>query len=319
MEAVVNAICKQENLPAETVTRLGGGQINHVFLVNDKYIVRIGARENTFSRLKLETELLQNIADDIPAPKILVLGQYENYAYQVQAFVAGKPLHHSWLDLSPEQKDHIVCALASYLKVLHQNTFAEFGFYCDGKRDHSWLKFCEHEFYNTLEEAHAPNYCIPMVVLQATENYFERHKHVLHTASPVLVHRDLWPGNILINDGKISAILDFEFAIQAPRDYELLLIEQFCLYPNDFVEENNEIYTTADFADYFQLLKKHYPELFAVRDLRERLNLYHIIYSLKAYIAWRKTQPQATEGHLPIQPLAKVFNFITEHGTRMTR
>ena len=41
-------------------------------------------------------------------------------------------------------------------------------------------------------------------------------------------------------------------------------MEQFCLYPNDFAEDDNEIYTTADFANYFQLLKKHYRELFEI-------------------------------------------------------
>ena len=317
MEILVRAICAKENLAVEKVERLSGGQVNYVFLVNDKYVVRIGARENAFERLKEETELLQRIENDIPVPKIYALGQYKNYAYQVQAFVKGDALHHVWLYLSPKQKDNLVYELASYLRALHDRTFKKFGFCGDSSGYDSWLEFCEARFYSTLEEVHALDIHIPPLILQTITGYFEQYKHVLQEAIPVLVHHDLWLGNILVEDGKISAILDFEFSIQAPRDYELLLMEQFCLYPNDFAEDDGGIYTTADFADYFQLLKKHYPELFEVRDLRKRLNLYHIPYSLRAYVVWRKTQVEATDTSLPIQPLAKVFNFLSEHGTRM--
>ena len=317
METLVRAICKRENLRAEKIGLLRGGQVNHVFLVDNRYVVRIGAREGAFGRLRSETELLQRLAGDIPVPKICTLGQYENHAYQVQEFVNGEQLHHIWLCLSPEQKDKIVYELAVYLKALHERTFQRFGYCGDSEHYDSWLEFYEDRLYSTLEEVQALDIHIPPVILQEITNYFERHKQVLQEGIAVLVHGDLWLGNILVKDGKISAILDFEFSIQAPRDYELLLMEQFCLYPNDYVEENNEIYTTADFADYLQLLKKHYCELFEVRNLRERLNLYHILYSLRAYIAWRETQIEATDKSLPIQPVAKVLNFLSEQGTKM--
>ena len=317
MKPTIEAICQKEKLAAESIMRLDGGQINHVFLIDEKYIVRASARKNAYARLKQETELLQSIADDVPVPKMLALGQYENHIYQIQKFVRGKPLHRVWQGLPPDQKDRILGEFASYLKLLHERTFLQFGYYCDNERTPSWLECCEREFYDAIEGIQSVNLDVPDIVLHKIVEYFEHHKHVLQAATPVLVHRDLWPGNILVEDGKITAILDFEFSMQAPRDYELLLIEQFCLYPNDFVEEDNEIYTTADFADYVQLLKRHYRELFAVPNLRERLNLYHIIYSLSVYVAWYKEQPLTTERRLPIQPLAKAFNFLSEHGTRM--
>jgi len=318
MDTIVAAICERENLRANTITRLSGGQINHVYLVDDRYIVRIGARENACRRLKRETALLQSLVHDLPVPRVLALGQHKDYAYQVQTFIEGEPLHHLWPDLPPGQKAHLVGELATYLQTLHANAYPGFGPHGDEDHHQSWSEFCKANFYNTLADFQALNLVIPPAILKKITDNFKHHKHVLHAAEPVLVHGDLWPGNILVNNGSISAILDFEFAAQAPRDYELMLIEQFCLYPNDFAEEDNAIYTTADFADFFQLLKQHYPALFAVRDLRERLNLYHIIYSLEACVAWQKTQPQTKERYLPIQPLAKVLNFLSAHGTRMT-
>jgi aminoglycoside phosphotransferase (APT) family kinase protein len=279
--------------------------------------VRIGTRERAYERLKRETALIQSLAHDIPVPHIHTLGQYEDYVYQIQAFIEGKTLHQAWRTLSPAYKDNIAYELASYLKVLHTISFQELGVYGTYQGYDSWLKYCEDRLCSALEEIQTLNVQIPPSTLQTIANYFERQKHVLQTANPVLVHRDLWLGNILVKDGRISAILDFEFAVQAPRDYELLLMEQFCLYPNDFAEDDDEIYTTADFADFFRLLNKHYPELFAIPDLRKRLDLYHIVYSLRAYLSWRKAQTVDIDNVLPVQPLMKVFNFLSEHGTRM--
>jgi hypothetical protein len=39
--------------------------------------------------------------------------------------------------------------------------------------------------------------------------------------------------------GKISAILDFEYAMQAPKTMSLVM-EEFCLYPNDYAEEETK-------------------------------------------------------------------------------
>ena len=149
-------------------------------------------------------------------------------------------------------------------------------------------------------------------------DYVQEHRHVLRGAKPVLVHRDLWPGNILVRDGAVVAILDFELSVQAPADYELWLMERFCLYPNDYAEEGWEVFCTADFADYLPLLREHYPELFGAPHLRERLNLYHLLESLRSYVSWRKSlDPTVTVESFPLQPVAVLMNILFEHGTRM--
>ena len=77
------------------------------------------------------------------------------------------------------------------------------------------------------------------------------------------------------------------------------------------------LFTTADVADYFQLLQKHYPALFSIPDLRIRLNLYHILHTLSSYVAWLKTQPELAKRSLSISPIAKLCNVLFDNGPRM--
>ena len=151
-------------------------------------------------------------------------------------------------------------------------------------------------------------------------NYFDENKHVLENSVPALIHGDLTMVNILVDQGKISAILDFEYSIQAPRDYELWVMEAFCLYPNDWAEEMDELHCTADFASFIPLLHKHYPELFEIPHLRTRVNIYQLESALSSYLSWRKDNLST----IPPERMAardfymsRITNFINRHGVRM--
>jgi thiamine kinase-like enzyme len=156
--------------------------------------------------------------------------------------------------------------------------------------------------------------------IEMAVDYFEEHKNVLQDGIPTLVHSDMNLTNILVENGKVSAILDFEFARQAPADYELQAIEAFCLYPNDWAEEGNEVFCTADFANLIPLIRKHYPDLFEIRNLRERLNVYHVYAALSNYLEWRKanlsTIPpecmRAKEFYM-----GRITNILWDNGARM--
>jgi hypothetical protein len=156
--------------------------------------------------------------------------------------------------------------------------------------------------------------------IEMAVDYFEEHKHVLQDGTPTLVHSDMTLVNILAENGKLTAILDFEFALQAPADYELQAIEAFCLYPNDWSEEDNMVYCTADFANLIPLIRKHYPELFAIPNLRERLDVYHVYRALSSYLEWRK----ANLSMIPPERMAakqfymgRVWNILYDAGARM--
>jgi len=50
MENIVKAICRKEGIPCQSIQVLSGGQVNAVFLVDGKHVLRIGAREDAGGR-----------------------------------------------------------------------------------------------------------------------------------------------------------------------------------------------------------------------------------------------------------------------------
>ena len=321
MEKIVKAICRKEGIPCQTVKILSGGQINAVFLVDGKRILRIGTTEDAEQRLERETNLLQNLAGQLPVAKVLASGQEQGFSYQVQQFMPGKKLYAIWKNLSMDVQDAIAAQLAASLRILHSARFSSFG---EGRQDSqhyaTWIDYFSAKFAATVKEIHDLNIRMVPGFIEMAVQYFEEYSHVLQDGAPTLVHSDMNLGNILAEDGKVSAILDFEFALQAPADYELQAIEAFCLYPNDWAEEGHGVFCTADFANLIPLIRKHYPELFAIRNLRERLNVYHVVSALSSYLAWRK----ANLSTIPPERMAakgfymgRFWNILYDAGARM--
>ncbi len=321
MEDIVRAICRKEGIPCQTIQALSGGQVNAVFQVDGTYIVRIGAREDAGPRLEREAILLQNLAGQIPVANVLAFGQEQGFFYQVQQFMPGQKLYAIWKDLSPAEQDTIAVELAASLKTLHSANFPHFGEGRPGSQRYAtWSDYFTDKFQNTVAEIRDLKIRMVPGFIEMAEDYFEEHKHVLQDGVPTLVHSDMTLVNVLAENGHVSAILDFEFALQAPADYELLAIEAFCLYPNDWAEEDNEVFCTADFANLIPLLRKHYPALFAIPNLRQRLNVYHVYAALSSYLEWRK----ANLSKYPPERMAakefymgRVWNIVWDNGARM--
>jgi hygromycin-B 7''-O-kinase len=318
---LIKAICQREGLDALNIIPVSGGQVNQVFRIDEEYVIRIGSREDAFQRLKHETELMRRIANDLPVPKILAFGQQDGLVYQIQQFVRGQKLYSIWKNIRPDVQDKIVAELASFLRTLHAMTFPDYGTPReDSRRFISWQEFLTDKFTHTLEELKDLKIRVVPGFIELASEYFEEHKPTLQEGAPVLVHGDLWLGNILVENARISAILDFEYAIHAPVDYELSKMEDFGLYPNDYIEEDSEIFCAADFASFFQLLQRHYPALFEIEHLRERMNLYHLVSALSDYLEWRKSNLSTIPaGSLAARHfyMARITNAIFRNGTRM--
>jgi len=321
MENIVRAICQQEGIPVGNIQVLSGGQVNAVYLIDGQYVIRIGAREDAFQRLKRETELIRSLAGEIPVPKILSFGQQEGFVYQIQAYIPGQKLYWVWKNLTLDEQEKIGAELAGYLKILHGRRFPNFGPVGEdaGSFD-SWSNYLSVKFNQAIEEIHALNIRMVPGFLELAVEYFEEHRHALEDGVPGLVHGDLSLVNVLVDKGRVSAIIDFEYALRAPKDYELYVMEAFCLYPKDWAEEDHEVFCSADFARFIPLIQKYDPELFDSPHLRERVNLYHLAGTLNSYLGWRKDNL----GTIPPEKMAakefymaRITNFIFRHGARM--
>jgi hygromycin-B 7''-O-kinase len=321
VDSLIEAICRKEGIRPRNIQPLKGGQVNQVYRVDTQYVLRVGARQDAFQRLKRETDLVRSLPADIPAPKIYAFGEHEGSVYQVQQFMPGQKLYAVWKELSPSVQEDVVAELAACLKSLHNQAAPCFGnLFEDTRPFDSWGAFLSSQFDSTLADIDRYQIQIFPGYVELARAYFDRHRHVLEGVPPAIVHGDLSGLNILVENGRLSAILDFEYALQAPRDYELLVIEEFCLYPNDYAEEENEVFCAGDFAALLPLLRKHAPALFEIPHLRERVDLYHLVAALGSHIEWRK----ANLGTIPANSMAakefymaRIANFTFRHGVRL--
>jgi aminoglycoside phosphotransferase (APT) family kinase protein len=321
VENLVAAICQKEGIQPTKIQPLHGGQVNHVYRIDEAYVLRIGARERAFQRLKRESELIQSLSGEIPIPKIYAFGELNDRVYQIQQFIPGQKLYTVWNGLAPTEQENIAAELAAYLKILHSRTAPHFGdLHHETGLQNSWPDYLSNHFQHTLDEIEAAHIRMAPGFVELAAAHFEAHQHVLRESVPVLVHGDLSFGNILVDHGKISALLDFEYAMQAPKDYELWVIEAFCLYPNDYAEVENEYFCTGDFGTFLPLLRKHDPDLFAIPHLRQRVDLYHLEATLSSYVAWRKYNLSTIPADKMAAKefyMARITNFITRHGVRL--
>jgi aminoglycoside phosphotransferase (APT) family kinase protein len=321
MDEVARAICQKEGLQAHEISPLTAGQVNQVYRVDGAYVLRIGARADAAARLRRESELLRQLAGLAPVARIYASGEYEGQAYQIQSFLAGQNLLRAWPGLEYEVQRRLAGEFAGYLRAFRQISYPAFGSLQEGSPAYvRWEDYLRARFQDTLSEIARLRIALVPGFIELAQEYFEQHSSALESGLPSLVHSDLAFGNLLVQDGHISAILDFEFALAAPNDYEFHAIEDFCLYPNDFAEEDDEIYTSADFAGFGALLRRQAPDLFDVPRLAERLSLYHLSGTLSSYLAWRK----ANLDTIPAESvkagnfyMARITNAIFRHGARL--
>jgi aminoglycoside phosphotransferase (APT) family kinase protein len=317
LEDVIAAICKNEAIYPHSITPLSGGQVNQVYRINESLILRIGGRGDAYQRFSRETRIIQDLQNQIPIAGITAFGVYENWVYQVQPYVVGEKLYRVWKGAAGKQKDSLIRQLTTCMRTLHARRFPAFGSaYDPGNTQTSWPAYFDNLFHQTLKDLRTHKLSFPADLLMDVEHFYDKNKHFLQEDTPCLVHADLNPGNILVNDGHITAILDFEYAMAAPREYECVGIEQFCLYPNDYAELEYEIYTTADFADYFQRIVRFYPDVFASPHLRQRVDLYAIESGIHSFLEWGKEHP-VMSADARMHPVARAANFMVRNGARL--
>jgi|GEM_PF-1703791 len=319
--ALIRAICRKEGLRGDEIRPLSGGQVNQVYLVDGAYVVRVGGREGAGLRLGLETDLLRRLEGRARVAKVYAMGLLEERAYQIQAYMPGRLLYRAWTELGLAEQEGIAAELAESLRALHGLGAPWFGDPRQPERrfEH-WEDFVADRFQRTLDELAALQIRMAPGIVEMAAEYFERNRSVLCGGNPSVVHSDLTLVNLLEHGGRLSALLDFEFAMYAPPDYELWAIEAFCLYPNDWAEEGHEVFCAADFARFVPLLRRHYPALFEVEHLRARVDLYQVCAALGSYLAWRKANLDSIPPERMAAKefyIARISNFIFGHGAKM--
>ena len=199
--------------------RAGRGRNNPVFMVNDALVIRfdgiINAGVSRFHGEKRAYDALRQA--NIPAPQVIVVDDSRTIAphdYLIMTKIEGSPLINAWPTLSPNQREKAAYEAGRCLALMHGITFATFGkLYGTERIFETWYAYVQDTFRRYCRGA-ADEGVIAADIIDRMEKVIERHRPIFDSVTPArLVHWDYHFENILQQDGEITGILDFEWAL----------------------------------------------------------------------------------------------------------
>ena len=135
--------------------------------------------------------------------------------YFFMEVIEGRPYDEVKGSLLPEEREAIEFQLGQMNQRINEIKGTDFGMFNGGvhKSERSWREVFAALVHNLLEDARRLGAQIP-ISYESIESELSKRLHVLDVVTePVLVHWDLWDGNVFIREGQIVALIDWERAL----------------------------------------------------------------------------------------------------------
>lgn len=182
---------------------------------NAAYALKINVRKPSLNDFERELAA-QKLAEQINVPKILAVSPTPNILgnpYYIQEWRDGSSAAEAMPEMTPEQKRLFGYEFGQAVGRMHQITFLNYSEDCIGGNPiTSWQELCRTRLGILLEKNKTVG-ILPEAGLSNIEQKCERLLNELPIdLKPCFVHRDLYLNNVLINEGRFEAIIDFEGA-----------------------------------------------------------------------------------------------------------
>lgn len=161
----------------------------------------------------------------VPVPEILFYDDSRTVCdrtYFFMEFLPGRSFSSCMEELPQEEKDNIFRQVGQYTKELNQITGEKFGYYGQEERQGTdWYTVFWGLLKDAFDDAERKQIAVPVsrekmfALLERDKDCFEE------VTTPRFVHWDIWAGNVFIQDGKVTGIIDFERALWADELMEV--------------------------------------------------------------------------------------------------
>lgn len=249
------------------------------YLVDDRYILRISRSELS------EKVRLEKVQSVMFVPKMHISGTFnasgENYHFIIIDFVKGEELLGVLQMLTLEQSIQIGKDIAKFLDDLHMVTDCSYdiGHYIPTipRFRYSWrkghLEYIE-SLRNSLSDLNLKVES-KTVILSAFEYIRANADSLDYQSGPKFLHNDLHPKNIIINQGKLAGIIDWECSQYGEVDFEIVHLFHWGIYPSKPEERFDSI---------LKSLFENYACIKQVPNIEKRLTIYQLEHELNQLI-----------------------------------
>lgn len=251
--------------------RLSGGWTNFVFAAGG-FVLR--CTTNTESgRLRQETRLAQSLPAEVGYPEIVDSGCTDGCDWMLCRRILGTNLEDAWEKLSWNERAEALEQLwmhAKHVHAINPDTVRAF------VNDNLWyITTMEH----ALREAEAlkERNIIKAEEYEAVKGYIYRFEAAMKQAKCVLVHGDLTPANAIWHDGKITALMDFECAVIAPKEADLMMLLNTAYERGDLSAAESDFKAKQRFHDRMRaLVEKETPNWEILQGYRTIKLMHHV-------------------------------------------
>lgn len=214
--------------PLVRIEPANSGLRNESYLVNDRYFMRFDPHSNGVSKFRSEALAYRMLASSsLPLPRLVALDethQFGPYDYIILSRMPGKNAADSRCELSSEQVKNLAWEAGRALGLIHKVPFEGFGKLRDIKTSPftTWAAYFNDYASRYLRPAVETGMLGPSLAarLQAA---LERAQPLLARVSQAcLLHRDYQYENLLQVNGRLTGIVDFEWAMAGDPSYDFI-------------------------------------------------------------------------------------------------
>ena len=266
------------------------GWVSRVW-VGDAYVVRLNTDGRFRDAYRHEATVVNLLAgSEVPHARHLAHGDGPDGPWYVSERLPGRTLHEAWpaADLSTRQA--MIESLGAALRALHQVPVPVgllppwLADAIAGKKP--WAAFHPPVVSAALQQVEAawrrPGH--DSHLLADAADWIQERLALFAADEPALVHGDLHGSNVIVDQGRVTGLIDFAEALAQPADVELDTILRWCAKARELppTPEDQGLDETT-LTQVPQWLHGAYPDLFAREHLRERLNFYDMYGELTLY------------------------------------
>ena len=284
----IQQICATHGIEVKALHGVTGSFGKQLFLVNHAFLVRVAAAPMTLEQAKVS-----RVATLALVPKLLHTGtlprEVEPVYYTILTLLPGDDFVNLYGATTTAQQQQLGRAVAGFLDRLHEFTGPHYdiGLYVPALPAFVGSWRAGHQRYWELLRQGADS----LPLQPASRQLFERAHAFLQGASgaldfqtgPKLLHNDLHPKNLLLAQGQLSGVIDWECSQFGEADFELCHFIHWCLYPP---------HPTIDFRPFLQAFFAAAPRCTQVPQLAQRLTIYQIEHELQQII-WNGSQVES--------------------------
>ncbi len=234
-----------------------------------KIAPRTGAGMMTYERnvMRAEVEVLRLLKDtgSIPVPEVYYYeAEEDGQECFLMEHLPGSPYNKIKEQLLPEERGQIEEELGRLSRRINEIQSDRFGYYAlEEQQGNDWMTVFSNMVSGLLADAKDKDIELPASAEQIKSAMGRRKASLEEVTVPCLVHWDLWDGNVFVEQGRITGLIDCERALWG--------------------DPLMEYYFRPLAGDHSAFLKGYGKEIFTDRE-KERMELYDLYLALIMHI-----------------------------------